>query len=105
MNVFTPQVDAMHRWYQEKLGFRLTEYSEDNQGRVWAAWLHRKGNVHDIAMTSGTGPRMHHFAYWMPPQLRSTTEMGCLVVVRDPAPRMRPKYSANVESGRVSPIC
>ena len=39
------------------------------------------------------------------PQLRSTTEMGCLVVVRDPAPRMRPKYSANVESGRVSPIC
>jgi catechol 2,3-dioxygenase len=66
MNVFSPQVDAMNRWYQQKLGFRLTEYSEDNQGRIWGAWLHRKGNVHDLALTSGTGPRMHHFAYWAP---------------------------------------
>jgi catechol 2,3-dioxygenase len=72
MNVFTPNVPTMNRWYQEKLGFRLTEYSEDNQGTVRAAWLHRKGNVHDIAMTTGTGPRMHHFAFWMPDGNRIT---------------------------------
>lgn len=70
MNVFTPHVDPMQHWYRNRLGFRLTEYSEDNQGRIWGAWLHRKGNVHDIAMTSGAGPRMHHFAFWMPDQSR-----------------------------------
>jgi len=66
VNVFTPQVDAMSRWYQKALAFRLTEVSEDKDGRAWGAWLHRKGNVHDIAITNGTGPRMHHFAYWVP---------------------------------------
>ena len=28
--------------------------------------MHRKGNVHDIAMTNGAGPRLHHLAFWMP---------------------------------------
>jgi catechol 2,3-dioxygenase len=28
--------------------------------------MHRKGNVHDFAITNGKGPRLHHFAYWVP---------------------------------------
>ena len=48
----------------------MTEYTEDDDsGAVWAAWLHRKGGVHDIAFTNGTGPRMHHVAFWVPTPL------------------------------------
>ncbi|MBM4188011.1 MAG: 3,4-dihydroxyphenylacetate 2,3-dioxygenase [Gemmatimonadetes bacterium] len=65
-NLFCPTVGEMADWYQSSLGFRLTEYTEDKDGVTWAAWMHRKGNVHDVAVTNGTGPRMHHFAYWVP---------------------------------------
>ncbi|TGU68362.1 3,4-dihydroxyphenylacetate 2,3-dioxygenase, partial [Mesorhizobium sp. M1C.F.Ca.ET.144.01.1.1] len=38
-------------------------------GRLWAAWTHRKGGVHDIAFTNGLGPRLHHVAFWVPTPL------------------------------------
>uniref|UniRef100_A0A7V4E5K9 3,4-dihydroxyphenylacetate 2,3-dioxygenase n=1 Tax=Thermus tengchongensis TaxID=1214928 RepID=A0A7V4E5K9_9DEIN len=66
LNLFCPEVAEATRYYQEHLGFRLTEYTEDEGGRLWASWLHRKGNVHDVAFTNGEGPRLHHFAYWLP---------------------------------------
>ena len=66
MNLFSPQVEKMTRWYRQQWGFRLSEYTEDDDHRLWAAWLQRKGNVHDVALTNGSGPRLHHFAYWMP---------------------------------------
>lgn len=69
LNVFAPEVAEATRYYQEVMGFRLTEYTEDDQGRLWASWLHRKGNMHDIAFTNGEGPRLHHFAYWLPDPL------------------------------------
>ncbi len=72
VNVFSPTVGAMSTWYQRQLGFRLTEYTEDKDGVTWAAWLHRKGNVHDLAVTNGTGPRMHHVAYFLPEGARIT---------------------------------
>ena len=28
--------------------------------------MHRKGGVHDIAFTNGSGPRLHHIAFWVP---------------------------------------
>lgn len=65
-NLFSPEVGKATQYYREKLGFRLTEYTEDEEGRLWASWLHRKGNVHDLAFTNGEGPRLHHFAYWLP---------------------------------------
>lgn len=65
-NLFCPTVGDMAQWYQRELGFRLTEYTEDKDGVTWAAWMHRKGNVHDVAVTNGAGPKMHHFAYWVP---------------------------------------
>ena len=66
VNVFNTNPGAMLAWYRDTLGFRLTEYTEDDDGHVWAAWMHRKGNVHDLACTNGEGPRLHHVAFWMP---------------------------------------
>ena len=70
VNVLAPQVQKMTTWYMKNWGFRLSEYSEDDHRRIWAAWLQRKGNVHDLAITNGAGPRLHHFAYWMPDSSR-----------------------------------
>jgi len=66
-NVFAAEVQGTLDFYA-RLGFRLTEYAEEDgaNGRIAAAWLHRKGNVHDFALTNGKGPRLHHFAYWVP---------------------------------------
>ena len=69
VNLFMPDVDAAVEFYSG-MGFRVTEYTEDpNSGRIWAAWMQRKGNVHDIAFTNGKGPRLHHIAYWVPSPL------------------------------------
>ena len=32
--------------------------------KLWAVWMHRKGNVHDLAFTNGRGPRLHHIGVW-----------------------------------------
>ena len=66
-NVFAAEVQDTVDFYA-RLGFRLTEYGEEDgpNGRIAAAWMHRKGNVHDFAITNGRGPRLHHFAYWVP---------------------------------------
>ena len=66
-NVFAPDVQGALDFYAA-LGFRLTEYAEEDgpNGRIAAGWMHRKGNVHDLAFTNGRGPRLHHLAYWVP---------------------------------------
>lgn len=65
VNMFSTDVDSSAKFYNN-LGFRLTEYTEDeDSGRMWAAWLHRKGTVHDVAFTNGRGPRLHHVAYFL----------------------------------------
>jgi catechol 2,3-dioxygenase len=65
INCFTPDVQTSYDFYAE-LGFRLTEYTETDGAdpRLWAVWLHRKGNVHDLAFTNGRGPRLHHIGVW-----------------------------------------
>lgn len=69
-NLFAPEVQKSIDFYAS-LGFRLTEYAEEDGpgGRIAAGWMHRKGNVHDIAFTNGAGPRLHHFCYWVPTAL------------------------------------
>ena len=68
-NMFSQHVDNSMAFWSD-FGFRVTEYTEDPQtGRLWAAWAHRKGGVHDIAFTNGLGPRMHHVAFWVPTPL------------------------------------
>ncbi len=66
INVLSPHVKQLSEWYQKHLDFRLTESTEDDEGRIWATWMHRKGHAHDLATTNGAGPRLHHFAYWLP---------------------------------------
>jgi catechol 2,3-dioxygenase len=65
LNCFTPDVQASYDFYTE-IGFRLTEYTEtdDADPQLWAVWMHRKGNVHDLAFTNGRGPRLHHIGVW-----------------------------------------
>ena len=68
-NVFSTSVDESVAFYGD-FGFRVTEYTEDEDTKkLWAAWLHRKGGVHDIAFTNGHGPRLHHVAFWVPTPL------------------------------------
>jgi catechol 2,3-dioxygenase len=65
LNCFTPDVQASNDFYNG-LGFRVTEYTEtdDAEPKLWAVWMHRKGNVHDLALTNGRGPRLHHIGVW-----------------------------------------
>lgn len=65
INCFTPDVQASYDFYSD-IGFRLTEYTEtdDAAPKLWAVWMHRKGNVHDLAFTNGRGPRLHHIGVW-----------------------------------------
>jgi catechol 2,3-dioxygenase len=68
-NCFTESVDASVNFYND-MGFRVTEYTEDEESKkLWAAWMHRKGGVHDMAFTNGRGPRLHHVAFWVPTPL------------------------------------
>ena len=68
-NMFSPDVDASVAFYGD-MGFRVTEYTADSEtDRTWAAWMQRKGGVHDVAFTNGTGPRLHHLAFWVPTPL------------------------------------
>ena len=64
-NCFSDDVDEAVAFYAA-LGFRVTEYTEnEDRTRLWAAWMHRKGGVHDMAFTHGVGPRLHHVAFWV----------------------------------------
>jgi catechol 2,3-dioxygenase len=68
-NCFVSDVQATHDFYAEELGFRTSEYTvteDPDHPQLWAVWMHRKGNVHDLALTNGAGPRLHHVAIWAP---------------------------------------
>ena len=61
-NVMTPDIGAA-RGYYEGLGFKVSEDIQDEAGTTYAAWMYRKATVHDVALTGGDGPRMHHIAF------------------------------------------
>jgi len=71
VNCQVPDVQAAYDWYTQEWGFSCSEYTEtdDRPPRLWAAWLHRKQNVHDIALMNGIGPRVHHAGFWVPDAL------------------------------------
>jgi catechol 2,3-dioxygenase len=66
-NCQVTDVQKGYDWYTSRLGFRCSEYTatDDQPEKLWAAWLHRKQNVHDIALMNGTGPRLHHVGFWV----------------------------------------
>ncbi|MDL2344503.1 3,4-dihydroxyphenylacetate 2,3-dioxygenase [Deinococcus sp. MIMF12] len=84
VNVMTPDVGSMMAWYGSQLGFRASELTEDEEGRIWAAWIQRRGGVHDLAMTNGAGPRLHHWAYWMPDAMSIIRACDILAGARQP---------------------
>ena len=63
-NVFAAEVQDTVDFYA-RLGFRLTEYAEEDvpNGPIAAAWLHPKGNVHAFAITNVQAPPPHHVHY------------------------------------------
>jgi catechol 2,3-dioxygenase len=63
INFYVPDALAAYEQYRQ-LGFRCSEYiSDDRENRLAAAWMYRKPMVHDVALTTGQGPRLHHFAF------------------------------------------
>jgi catechol 2,3-dioxygenase len=89
-NTFSPDVDASVAFWSA-MGFRVTEYTQDDEsGRIWAAWMHRKGGVHDMAFTNGLGPRLHHLAFWVPTPMNIIDLLDLMATTG---------YVANIERG------
>ena len=89
-NCFSTNVDRSVAFYND-IGFRVTEYTEDEDSeRLWAAWIHRKGGVHDMAFTNGRGPRLHHVAFWVPTPLNIIDLLDLMSTTG---------YVANIERG------
>jgi catechol 2,3-dioxygenase len=66
-NLHTPDVEGTFAFWKS-LGFRCTEYisTDGADERITGAWLARKPTVHDVALTAGGGPRMHHLGLAVP---------------------------------------
>ena len=89
-NCFSPDVEASVAFYNS-FGFRVTEYTEDEDSKkLWAAWMHRKGGVHDMAFTNGRGPRLHHLAFWVPTPMNIIDLLDLMATTG---------YVANIERG------
>src|SRR5256885_11707093 len=65
-NLHTPRLEEAFRFWSG-LGFRCSEYisTDGPDERITGAWLLRKPSVHDVALTAGRGPRLHHAAFWI----------------------------------------
>ena len=66
LNLHTPRIEDAFRFWTG-LGFRCSEYisTDGPDDRITGAWLLRKPTVHDVALTAGRGPRLHHTAFWV----------------------------------------
>jgi catechol 2,3-dioxygenase len=62
-NLHTPQLEQALAFWQD-LGFRCTEYiATDDDERIVFACVTRKATVHDVALSAGRGPRLHHLGF------------------------------------------
>jgi catechol 2,3-dioxygenase len=59
--VLAPNTYELCAFYSE-LGFRNSEYLEHGDELI-GAFMYRKGTCLDLAIVTGEGPRLHHFAY------------------------------------------
>ncbi|RSL33121.1 3,4-dihydroxyphenylacetate 2,3-dioxygenase [Salibacterium salarium] len=64
-NCMVSNVEQAHNYYIDELGFACSEYTAGEEEKIWAAWLHRKPSVHDVAFMNGPGPRLHHVGFWL----------------------------------------
>lgn len=65
-NLHTPFVEESFRFWHS-LGFRCSEYisTDGEDERITGCWMLRKPGVHDVALTAGRGPRLHHLGLWV----------------------------------------
>ena len=52
-------------FFQQVLGFRMTEQVLDANGHQLGVWLERSHSPHDIAIVNGPNGALHHFAFWL----------------------------------------
>lgn len=64
-NCAVTDVEKAYNFYINELGFACSEYTTADDEKIWAAWLHRKPTVHDVAFMNGVGPRLHHVGFWL----------------------------------------
>jgi catechol 2,3-dioxygenase len=66
-NSQVPLVPKSYDWWTEQMGFWCSEdtLTDEQPPRLWAAWLHRKQNIHDLSLMNGIGPRLHHAGFWV----------------------------------------
>jgi 3,4-dihydroxyphenylacetate 2,3-dioxygenase len=65
-NLHSPDpLEAARAWLA--LGFRCTEYisTDGEPEELTGCWMRRAPSVHDVALTVGSGPRLHHFGVWV----------------------------------------
>ena len=58
-------VGEITSFYQDVLGFRLTEQIMGDDGYQLCTFLERTHSPHDIAFITGPNGALHHFAYWL----------------------------------------
>lgn len=58
-------VDAITKFFQEVLEFRLTEQIMADDGHQLTTFLERTHTPHDIAFLTGPDGGFHHLAYWV----------------------------------------
>jgi catechol 2,3-dioxygenase len=78
-NISVNDAAAAYKYY-ESLGFRCSETIEDDE-RLYAAWMYRKPSVHDVALTGGASPKLHHVGFFTPEAhniLRLCDQLGAL---------------------------
>lgn len=59
--ILAPDVASTAAFYGG-LGFRVSDYCGRGE-HMMGAFLHRKGNPHDLILQEGDGPRLHHAGY------------------------------------------
>ena len=59
------EVSAIAQFFQDVLGFRLTEQLLDGGGHQVIAFLERSAKPHDIAFVNGPNGALHHFSFWL----------------------------------------
>lgn len=63
--VTAEEVGDATKFYQEVLGFRLTEQLLDGDGHQLGVWMERSHSPHDLAVVVGPNGGLHHFAFWL----------------------------------------
>jgi catechol 2,3-dioxygenase len=86
------QVQEAFDWFIQQLGLACSEHTltGDQPQKVWAAWLHRNQDVHDIALMNGIGPRLHHAGFWVSDQMSILRACDVLAAAG---------YAASIERG------